>query len=228
MSYKRISPTPEVEGGTNLQTYSTGDLLYASGANTLTKLAAGTDTHVLTLASGVPSWAAPASGGGGWAFISSATASASATLDFTSGIDSTYAVYAFVFSNLVPATNSVDFYLRTSTDGGSTYDSGASDYGWKSDSGNVSNDTEIKISATNTVTNTAASAISGSLFLYQPSVTYVTSTYSIGYLSGSSYERSDGTGRRHAAADVDAVRFYFSSGNITSGTIYMYGAGTPS
>jgi len=40
-----------------------GDVLYASGANTLAKLAKGSDTEVLTLASGVPSWAAPSAGG---------------------------------------------------------------------------------------------------------------------------------------------------------------------
>ena len=39
-----------------------GDVLYASGANTLAKLAIGSDTEVLTLASGVPSWAAPTVG----------------------------------------------------------------------------------------------------------------------------------------------------------------------
>ena len=40
-----------------------GDVLYASGANTLAKLAKGSDDEVLTLASGVPSWAAAAGGG---------------------------------------------------------------------------------------------------------------------------------------------------------------------
>jgi len=40
-----------------------GDILYASGANTLAKLAKGSDDEVLTLASGVPSWAATAGGG---------------------------------------------------------------------------------------------------------------------------------------------------------------------
>jgi hypothetical protein len=45
-------------GGTAQSTYATGDILYASAANTLSKLAAGTNGYVLTLASGVPSWAA--------------------------------------------------------------------------------------------------------------------------------------------------------------------------
>lgn len=50
-------------GGTGLSTYATGDLIYASATNTLSKLAAGTNGYVLTLAAGVPTWAA-ASGGG--------------------------------------------------------------------------------------------------------------------------------------------------------------------
>jgi len=39
-----------------------GDILYASGANTLAKLAKGSDDEVLTLASGIPSWAAATTG----------------------------------------------------------------------------------------------------------------------------------------------------------------------
>jgi hypothetical protein len=52
-------------GGTGLTSYAVGDLLYASAINTLAKLAAGTNGYVLTLAAGLPTWAA-SSGGGGW------------------------------------------------------------------------------------------------------------------------------------------------------------------
>ena len=54
-------------GGTGQTTYATGDILYASATNTLSKLTAGTNGYVLTLAGGVPSWAAAAAGatGGG-------------------------------------------------------------------------------------------------------------------------------------------------------------------
>tara|TARA_B110000977_G_C11074151_1_gene490546 strand:+ start:353 stop:2197 length:1845 start_codon:yes stop_codon:yes gene_type:complete len=44
------------KGGTGLTTYATGDLLYASGTNTLAKLSAATDGQVLQLSSGVPTW----------------------------------------------------------------------------------------------------------------------------------------------------------------------------
>lgn len=53
---------PIANGGTNITTYATGDILYASASNTLSKLTAGTNGYVLTLAAGVPTWAA---GGGG-------------------------------------------------------------------------------------------------------------------------------------------------------------------
>jgi hypothetical protein len=49
-------------GGTGLSSYTTGDLIYASATNTLTKLAVGTNGYILTLAGGVPTWAAAASG----------------------------------------------------------------------------------------------------------------------------------------------------------------------
>src|SRR5690606_19594689 len=48
-------------GGTGFTTYATGDIIYASGVNTLAKLAAGTDGQVLKLAGGVPTWAADGS-----------------------------------------------------------------------------------------------------------------------------------------------------------------------
>ncbi|CAN5412649.1 hypothetical protein BH10PAT4_BH10PAT4_0980 [soil metagenome] len=44
---------------------ATGDVYYRDASGNLVRLAAGTDTHVLTLASGVPSWAAAPGGGGG-------------------------------------------------------------------------------------------------------------------------------------------------------------------
>ncbi len=53
------STVTEGFGGTNQTTYATGDILYASGANTLAKRAIGATGDVLTVAGGVPTWAAP-------------------------------------------------------------------------------------------------------------------------------------------------------------------------
>lgn len=53
----------ETNGGTNQTTYSSGQILYASAANTLSKLSVGTSGQVLTVSGGLPSWATPAASG---------------------------------------------------------------------------------------------------------------------------------------------------------------------
>ena len=52
---------PVANGGTNISTYTTGDIIYSSATNTLSKLSVGSTGQVLTVAGGVPTWAA---GGG--------------------------------------------------------------------------------------------------------------------------------------------------------------------
>lgn len=51
-----------VNGGTGISSYAVGDILYANSTTTLTKLNVGTNGYVLTLAAGVPTWAATGSG----------------------------------------------------------------------------------------------------------------------------------------------------------------------
>jgi hypothetical protein len=59
--------------------------------------------------------------GGNMVLLSTQTASASASISFTTGIDSTYKEYMFIFNNIHPATDSVQFNFNLSTDGGSSY-----------------------------------------------------------------------------------------------------------
>lgn len=54
---------PALNGGTGQSTWTTGDLLYASAANTLSKRAIGSTGQILTVVAGVPTWAAPATSG---------------------------------------------------------------------------------------------------------------------------------------------------------------------
>ena len=53
---------PATSGGTGLATYTTGDVIYASATNTLAKIGIGSTGQVLTVAGGIPTWAAAASG----------------------------------------------------------------------------------------------------------------------------------------------------------------------
>lgn len=58
-----ITTLAATKGGTGTGTYTTGDILYASATNTLSKLSATTNGYVLTLVGGVPAWTiAPSSG----------------------------------------------------------------------------------------------------------------------------------------------------------------------
>ena len=50
---------PAINGGTAQTAYTTGDILYASATNTLSKLAVGTNGYHLTVTSGVPTWKPP-------------------------------------------------------------------------------------------------------------------------------------------------------------------------
>lgn len=52
---------PETRGGTNTSTYTTGDILYASATDTLSKLPIGTNGNYLKVVAGIPGWAALAS-----------------------------------------------------------------------------------------------------------------------------------------------------------------------
>lgn len=57
------SPVAATLGGTAQTSYATGDLIYASGTNTLAKRSIGTTGQVLTVSGGVPTWATAAGGG---------------------------------------------------------------------------------------------------------------------------------------------------------------------
>lgn len=62
-----------ISGGTSQSTYATGDILYASNTNTLSKLPIGSGGQVLTVSAGVPAWAAGGGGSGGQDLISYST-----------------------------------------------------------------------------------------------------------------------------------------------------------
>ena len=72
-------------GGTAQTAWATGDLLYASGSNTLAKRTIGSTNDVLTVVGGVPAWAAPTTPTIVWA-APSATLPTPQTNNATSGV----------------------------------------------------------------------------------------------------------------------------------------------
>ena len=54
-----------IQSSGGISGFTTGDIIYASSTNTLTKLPIGAAAQVLTVSGGVPSWQAPSGGTGG-------------------------------------------------------------------------------------------------------------------------------------------------------------------
>ena len=63
----------------------------------------------------------PLSNGGSQILLAEETASSSATISFTSGIDSTYVEYLFEFINIHCETNDKHITFQVSTNAGSSY-----------------------------------------------------------------------------------------------------------
>ena len=57
--FSLTAPVTAALGGTGYTSYTAGDLLYASGATTLSKLAVGSSTYILTSSGSAPQWSVP-------------------------------------------------------------------------------------------------------------------------------------------------------------------------
>jgi hypothetical protein len=211
-----------------------GDLIVGSAADTAARLAVGATTgHVLTVDPGETLGMKWAAGGGGGALVllEQHTAANSATLDFTTCISATYDEYLIELHNVLPASGANNFYMRCSTDGGSTYDSGSNynavfSYLYETGSGNVgAGGTSFFLAGTNVGNSTMG--VCGSLRLFDP----LGSSLHKGYRQETFYYHDSlsavitqtGVGRYKSNAAVNALRFFFGSGNIASGTIRVYG-----
>jgi hypothetical protein len=175
----------------------------------------------------------------GMTLIASASLSAVASADFTSIITSIYRRYKVVYDNLIPVTDGDQLRLRTSTNN-STFDAGASDYTWaiegRFSGGNLTDEDDtsdfIQIAGDRTATsgigNGSSEGASGHFWINDPLDAAIKTTI----YGGSVYwldDVADAIGRqqfggaRKSAADVDAFQILFSSGNIASGEIRVYG-----
>lgn len=172
----------------------------------------------------------------GIVLLATRTASASASLDFTSLITSTYDTYVFEIQDIVPTTNSVSFGVRTSTNNGVAWDSGSSDYVIAGRSNNSGSATFEALNNAGSIIGTISSpsiglstdatrSFSGKVTLFNPLGTRTRMIKFDTSFVGSTGALIDcnGTVLRNSAADVDAIQFLTSSGTIASGIIRMYG-----
>jgi len=177
---------------------------------------------------------------GDMVFISKATASASATIDFTSGIDSTYKEYVFYFVNIHSSSeNSFGVNFR---DGGSLFDavktsSGHRAYHFENGTGNglgyesfldLAQSTSLQQIGQPQSSGDADSSGCGFLHLFNPSSTTFVKHYISHYVhhyTNAAPGQIDNhmAGYCNTTSAIDGVRFQMDSGNIDSGEILLYG-----
>jgi hypothetical protein len=172
--------------------------------------------------------------------ISTHTASDAASVDITSGIDSTYDEYMFVFTDINPATNATYWEVQFNAVGGSGFNETiTSTYflarNMENDSGTTFNYDPGNDQAQGTgyqyiaqgVGSAADESANGELFLFNPSsTTYVKQFYSTSVMSQSSTQAANdfAGGYINTTAAIDEISFKFSTGNM-DGIIKMYGLG---
>ena len=178
-----------------------------------------------------------AASGAGWDLLAEATASASSSLDFTSGITSTYDNYALIFENILLSTNNAELYLRVRRSGQGSFDAGASDYGYiakqmESTSTSITDsdladDTATAILLLENVQTGSATGICGHIYAHalgqSTRALFDWSLTNHRHASGSEFERTQGAGSRDTATAIDGLRILPSSGTITSGKVYLFG-----
>ena len=180
--------------------------------------------------------------GGALNLISTQTASSSSSLSFTSGIDSTYKEYIFKYINCHPSVNIPHWTFQGSTNAGSSF--GVTITSTNFNAYHAENDSEAVIEyvapgdlaqSTNyqrlltEVNYSDDGSVSGALHLFEPSSTtfvkhfIATSQGMFGPTSNAYSWNQYVAGYFNTTSAIDAIDFKFSSGNIDSGVIKLYG-----
>lgn len=205
-------------------TTTTGDIIYASGANTPARLAVGSTSDVLTVAGGVPTWAAPAAGGGMTLINTGGTALTGASVVISS-IPATYKHLMVLVKGLYCATANGSVYMRCNGDTGTNYaynnlrNIGTTILG------------QTTFSAANfepfprtTATNSAKNLSNGTIwFMNYTDTDQISTTYqTYGTETTNVGVSSQGAGLYDNSAAITSITFY-GDYDLSGGTAYVYG-----
>jgi len=184
--------------------------------------------------------------GGDMVLLSTLTASSSATLDFTSGIDSTYKEYIFKYIDIHPASNAT-FGFQVDTGTNTSYTQAIVSTTFRAYHNEDDNDTSLGYSSGDDQPQSGETAsslapqdlalistsnddsASGYLHLFDPSNTtfmkhFLATSNGVKALGGSQYSYNQGSaGYINTTTAITRVRFQCNTGNIDAGTIKMYG-----
>ena len=179
--------------------------------------------------------------GGTLTLLSTQTASASANISFTTGLDSTYDEYIFKFIDIHPATDGADFAFQVSTNGGSSYGVIQTNTQFRAYHDEADTGTTLAYNGAGDVAQTTDLALitaeigtgadadqncSGVLTIFNPSSTTYVKHYIVNSQVTNANDYSSNNfvaGYFNTTSAVNAVQFKFTSGNIDDGIIKLYG-----
>ena len=180
----------------------------------------------------------PAIATGNMVLLSSQTASNSASISFTTGIDSTYKEYQFWFIDIHPRTDNVQFSFNLSTDSGSNYNVTKTSTYFQAYNNEADNNAGVVYDGAfdlaqstgyqNLATDNSSDAdhaFQGSLNLFNPASTTFVKHFiaNLSETNQSDYNKNVFiAGYGNTTSAINAIQFKMSSGNF-DGTILMYG-----
>ena len=171
--------------------------------------------------------------------IATQTASSSASLSFTSGIDSTYKEYIFYFVDIHPATDQTDFTFQANVAGGADYNetiTSTNFYAFHSEGDyttltyNTADDQANGTAFQPLITdmgNANDESMVGYLHLFNPSSTTFVKHF-ISRMQGYNGANAGSldmysAGYFNTTSAIDEIQFKMASGNIDSGQILLFG-----
>ncbi len=169
-------------------------------------------------------------------FISKQTASSSASISFTSGIDSTYKEYIFFYLDIHPSANGGYFQVNF-RDGDSNFDAtktttlfaarhneddATATLSYYSNN-DLTQSTGVQFLDSTGVNNNNDTSVCGILTLYNPSSTTFVKHFTNENIKSSNATHDFVAGYCNTTSAIDGVQFTFQSGNIDSGDIILYG-----
>jgi len=177
--------------------------------------------------------------GAAMTFISKSTASSSSTISFTSGIDSTYKEYVFIFNNIHVSNDDEAFAFQGNAAGGADFNETITSSYFRSVHGEDGNNGALAYQTNaDQGQGTAFQALlanigndndqsgSGYLHLFNPSST----TFVKHFIARGNYSSADNksyntyvAGYFNTTSAIDEIQFKMTGGTIDAGTITLYG-----